>query len=101
MAQEQVVRAESWTHLQELLFEDAWDPRLARHRSPYACHGEAVACGGLSTSLMTLGGPFDRLEPPLVRNFRKYSQRDAVRQDDPEHSLAMGQKHGPPDRRHA
>ncbi len=100
MAQEQVVRAESWTHLQELLFEDAWDPRLARHRSPYAFHGEAVAGGGLSTSLMTLGGPFDRLEPHLVRNFRKYSQRDAVRQDDTWHWLALGQHHGLPTRLH-
>lgn len=95
---DQVVHAENWVHLQELLFHNAWNPRIARHRSPYAFHGEAVAGEDLRTSLSTLGGPFDRLEPHLLRNFRKYAHRDAVLHDTAWHWLAMGQHHGLPTR---
>jgi hypothetical protein len=95
---ERAVRAKDWIHLQELLFRDAWNPRIARHRSPYAFHGEAVAGEGLPTSLMNLGGPYDRLEPHLLRNFRKYAHRDAVNHDTVWHWLALAQHHGLPTR---
>lgn len=98
MSDERVVTARNWIHLQELLFEDAWNPKISRHRSPYAFHGEAVAGEGLGTSLMRLGGPYPKLEQHLVRNFRKYANRDAVRHDDVWHWLALGQHHGLPTR---
>lgn len=98
MDSEKTVRATSWTHLQELLFRDAWNPKIARHRSPYAFHGEAVAGEGLGTSLMTLRGPYARLEPHILRNFRKYAHAGAVIHDTVWHWLALGQHHGLPTR---
>ncbi|MEX2536256.1 MAG: FRG domain-containing protein [Trueperaceae bacterium] len=95
---ERVVRANDWVHLQELLFRDAWNPMISRHRSPYAFHGEAVAGKGLNTSLMTLRGPYPRLEPHLLRNFRKYAPHGAVLHDTVWHWLAVGQHHGLPTR---
>ncbi|MEX2542712.1 MAG: FRG domain-containing protein [Trueperaceae bacterium] len=98
METEQVVRAKDWIHLQELLFRDAWNPRIARHRSPYAFHGEAVAGEDLRTALMSLRGPYAKLEPHLLRNFRKYAQRGDVNQDTVWHWLALAQHHGLPTR---
>ena len=50
------IRAESWTHLHELLFADSWHERLGRHRSDYAFRGEASRDAKLTTSLQRLGG---------------------------------------------
>lgn len=67
------VTAESWTHLQTLLFDGSWSPEINRHRAPYAFRGAANADHVLDTSLMRLGGPYEELEKHLLRNFRKYA----------------------------
>jgi hypothetical protein len=88
------IRAESWTHLHELLFADSWHGGLARHRSDYVFRGEASRGGNLATSLQRLGGDFHEVERHLLRSFRKYAERDAVPQDSLWHWLALAKHHG-------
>ena len=75
------VEAKSWEHAQELLFRDAWDEGIKRFRSSFVFRGVEDSDFRLETSLIRLGGPYAKLEPHLVRNFRKYSPRTAVVQD--------------------
>jgi FRG domain len=92
------VRAGSWCELHELLYEGSWKGELGRFRSSLAFRGMAHAEYDLRTSLMRLGGPFAEHEAHLLRNFRKYAQRDAVEQDSVWDWLALGQHHGLPTR---
>jgi hypothetical protein len=52
----------------------------------------------LNTSLIRLAGTTERLENHLLRNFRKYSRRDAVPDDSIWNWLALAQHHGLPTR---
>ncbi|MBX6316496.1 MAG: FRG domain-containing protein [Isosphaeraceae bacterium] len=92
------VRATNWTDLHERLFEGSWRDPIRRFRSPYAFRGMARAGHGLKTSLMRLGGDYERHEGHLLRNFRKYAQRDAVREDSVWNWMALAQHHGLPTR---
>src|SRR5205809_7409154 len=47
---------------------------------------------------MRLGGDYAEMEPHLLRNFRKYAQRDSVPRDSVWNWLALGQHHGLPTR---
>jgi FRG domain len=88
------LRAESWGHLHELLFADSWHPGLGRHRSDFVFRGEASHEAKLVTSLQRLGGDYARVEPHLLRNFRKYAQRSDVPEDSLWHWLALAKHHG-------
>jgi hypothetical protein len=88
------IRAESWTHLHELLFADSWHEQLGRHRSDFAFRGEASTAAKLVTSLQRLGGDFASVEPHLLRNFRKYAHRADVPEDSLWHWLALAKHHG-------
>jgi FRG domain len=88
------IRAESWAHLHELLFADSWHEGLARHRSDFVFRGEASTGASLATSLQRLGGDFAEVERHLLRNFRKYAERDSVPRDDVWHWLAVAKHHG-------
>jgi len=92
--------AESFSHLQDLLYGGSWDETLGRHRSPFVFRGMAERNGDrLVTSLMGLGGPYTRLERHLLRNFRKYAHRSAVGDEESFwHWLAVAQHHGLPTR---
>jgi hypothetical protein len=90
--------AESWAHLCEVLFEDAWQPEIRRHRSHYAYKGLNREDYRLTTSLMRLGGSFPQVERHLVRNFKKYAHRDAAPGDSLWNWLAVAQHHGLPTR---
>ena len=70
------VRAESWGHLQELLYEESWQEELGRFRSDRVFRGQQDSASDLTTSLTRLGGDYGRLERHLLRNFRKYAHRD-------------------------
>jgi FRG domain len=87
-------RAESWTHLHELLFADSWHEALRRHRSDYVFRGEAARGANLETSLQRLGGDYADVEPHLLRNFRKYADRSDVPEDSVWHWLALAKHHG-------
>ncbi|HZT17009.1 MAG TPA: FRG domain-containing protein [Gaiellaceae bacterium] len=88
------IRAESWSHLHELLFAGSWHERLRRHRSDFAYRGEASTAAKLVTSLQRLGGDFGDVERHLLRNFRKYAPRSAVPEDSLWHWLALAKHHG-------
>ena len=88
------IRAESWTHLHDLLFADSWHTELARHRSDFAFRGEPSRLAKLETSLQRLGGDYADVEPHLLRNFRKYAQRSDVPEDSLWHWLALAKHHG-------
>ncbi len=92
------IRAESWTHLHELLFADSWHEGLARHRSDFVFRGEGLREARLATSLQRLGGAPEQVEPHLLRSFRKYAQRTDVPEDSLWHWLALGKHHGLPTR---
>jgi hypothetical protein len=88
------IRAESWAHLQELLFADSWHETLKRHRSDYVFRGEATGNTNLLTSLQRLGGEYGDIERHLLRNFRKYAPRAAVHADELWHWMALAKHHG-------
>ena len=91
-------RAESWTHLHELLFADSRHEALQRHRSDFVFRGEGARAANLETSLQRLGGDFGEVETHLLRNFRKYAQRSDVPADTLWHWVALAKHHGLPTR---
>jgi hypothetical protein len=98
MAPMNEVRVSSWSELHERLYQDAWQEPLRRFRSNFAFRGMSNSAEDLRTSLMMLGGPFERQEGHLLRNFRKYAHRDAVPGDSIWNWLALAQHHGLPTR---
>ncbi len=91
------VRAESWSHLQELLYEDSWREELGRFRSDRVFRGQGDAASDLTTSLARLGGDYAEVERHLLRNFRKYAHRDA-RYESFWDWLSVAKHHGLPTR---
>ena len=93
--QGEVFTISSWSELQDILFEDAYNASLKRFRSSYMYRGMDDSSYDLSTSLNRLGE--SHLERHLLRNFRKYSNIN-----DPNRSiwswLALAQHHGLPTR---
>lgn len=94
----QIFHIESWTELQEKLFYDTWDDKIQRHRSSYIYRGMDDAQSTLLTSLARLGGPFEKLERHLIRNFRKYAHSNESPGDSLWNWLAVAQHHGLPTR---
>lgn len=91
-------RVSSWAELQEQLFADSWKEDLGRFRSDFAYRGRDDAREDLVTSLQRLGGDIRSLERHLLRNFRRYAQRQAVPYESTWNWLALGQHHGLPTR---
>jgi hypothetical protein len=91
------VTVSSWTQLNDVLYEGSWKDRLGRFRSSRAFRGQASVQDDLHTSLARLGGP-PELEGHLLRNFRKYAQREASPGDSIWNWLAVAQHHGLPTR---
>lgn len=92
------IRVSSWRELNELVYEGSWNPELQRHRSTFAFRGMIDAAADLRTSLLRLGGPTNRLEGHLLRNFRKYGERERVPEGSVWNWLAVAQHHGLPTR---
>ncbi len=94
------ITADSWLHLQELLFQDDqfWNLDLRRFRSPFVYRGMPDSDSHLITSLMRLGGNYANLEWQLLRNFKKYAHHSVVERDTDWHWLAVAQHHGLPTR---
>ena len=94
----QEVTVTSWSHLQDELFEDAWNSELGRFRSRYAFRGLSDINYRLETTLIRLGGNYAPLERHLLRNFKKYARRSVVEQDSIWHWLSVAQHYGLPTR---
>jgi hypothetical protein len=88
----------SWRELQDWLYEGSWHEGLERFRPTYAFRGLSTAGDALHTSLARLGNASCELENHLLRNFRKYAQREVVPVDSVWHWLAVAQHHGLPTR---
>jgi len=91
------IHVTSWHELNDCLFEGSWRPDLRRFRSSYAFRGQSDVDADLKTSIVRLGGNVD-LEAHLLRNFRKYAQREALAGDSVWNWLALAQHHGLPTR---
>lgn len=92
------ITAQSWEHLQELLFLDSWNDDLKRFRSRYAYRGLSDTSYLLETTLMRLGGPYWDLEPHLLRNFKKYAHRSMTSGQSFWYWLSLAQHYGLPTR---
>ena len=92
------IRVTSWTELTERLYEGSWAEPIARFRPNFAFRGLSDASYDLKTGLIRLGGAAERLEGHLIRNFRKYAQRNSAPTDSIWDWLALGQHHGLPTR---
>jgi FRG domain-containing protein len=88
----------SWAELQEELFRGAWNENIQRFRSPYVFRGLSDQSYGLHTSLIRLGGRFEKLEKHLLRSFRKYGQDMAQKCSSIWHLLSIAQHYGLPTR---
>jgi hypothetical protein len=92
------IRVSTWSELQSKLYEGSWQGSLQRFRSPFAFRGVSDAACKPETTLIRLGGEFQRREQSLLRNFRKYAHRDALQADSAWNWIALGQHHGLPTR---
>jgi hypothetical protein len=90
------IRISSWIELQDALFENSWQPSIARHRSNFAFRGVPRASHALETSLQT--GGFVPHEKHLLTSFRKYALRNAVHGDWVWNWLSLAKHHGLPTR---
>jgi hypothetical protein len=90
--------AEGWVHLQELLFEDAWNEQLKRYRASGAFRGCGRVGTRLHNSLSNIGGEYAHRERHIIRNFRKYAHRSFVGDESLWNWLALAQHHGLPTR---
>ncbi|GHO63414.1 hypothetical protein KSC_023060 [Ktedonobacter sp. SOSP1-52] len=106
MVEERVCR--DWLDVQQELYANSWDQGLERHRSHLAFRGLTNAKFRLLTTLQRMGGPYETLEPQLLKNFRKYAY-DMVVSTNPGlvlsstgnsiwNWLIMGRHHGLPSR---
>jgi hypothetical protein len=95
------IRVTSWAQLNEEVFHNSWRQDLGRFRSSFAYRGLSDAAYELKTSLLRLGhtpSMTRRLEPVVLRNFRKYAHRDSSPSDSVWNWLSLAQHHGLPTR---
>ena len=92
------IRVKDWQDLQEKLFHDSWDNKLKRFRSGHVYRGLGNSDFDLKTSLMRLGGPYERLEHHLLRNFKKYAHKNEAPGNSIWNWMAVAQHHGLPTR---
>jgi FRG domain-containing protein len=90
------IRVNSWTELQEAVFENSWQKNLARFRSNYVFRGAPRVSHGLETSLQT-GGLVGH-EQHLLASFRKYAVASEVHGDSVWNWMSLGKHHGLPTR---
>ena len=98
MAENKEIRVETWSELNDVLYEGSWHEPLRRFRSTFAYRGAPDRCFELRPSLARLGEIAGDLETHMLRSFRKYAHHQAVPSDSVWHWLALAQHHGLPTR---
>ncbi|MBV9835914.1 MAG: FRG domain-containing protein [Alphaproteobacteria bacterium] len=97
----EAIRVSNWAQLQEELFFNSYRTTIERYRTTYAFRGMTSAMFDLRPSLMRLGHQQEKLptiERALLRNFRKYADRDVTRVMTFWEWLSLAQHHGLPTR---
>lgn len=92
------IKISGWADLQEKLFSNTYDDQIHRYRSPFIYRGMNDAGKTLKTSLARLGGPYQKLERHLLRNFKKYAHTNVLSGQNNWNWLALAQHHGLPSR---
>ena len=92
------IHVTSWNELQDTLYADSWNPALQRYRSHFVFRGLSNKNYRLETTLIRLGGNIVKLEPHLLRNFRKYAHQNNVERNSIWHWLSVAKHHGLPTR---
>ena len=72
--------------------------QYGRHRSNYVYRGMADKTWDIQTSLIRLGGNYEKVEGPLIRAFRKYAEPGWLPSDSVWMQMTVGQHHGLPTR---
>lgn len=98
MNEENDIVAESWLHLQEVLFHHSWNSEIGRFRSSYVFRGTCCKNYRLDTSISRIGSRYDEFEPHILRNFKKYAHSNATPVNSVWNWLAVAQHHGLPTR---
>jgi hypothetical protein len=91
-------RVESWSELQDALFEGSWNEQLKRFRPTLAFRGVPSARHDLATGLNRRGGNYCRQERDMLRAFRKYARGAPTPCSSLWDWLALAQHHGLPTR---
>ena len=92
------IRVSSWNELGDQLYEGAWQEPLRRFRSRFAFRGMGRSDHDLRSSLIRLGLGYEKQEGHMLRNFRKYAEREGKLADSLWNWLALAQHHGFPTR---
>jgi hypothetical protein len=87
----------SYNELNSVLY-DIPKNQYGRHRSNYVYRGMADVNWEIKTSLIRLGGNYDKVERPLLRAFRKYAEPGWLPSDTVWMQMTVGQHHGLPTR---
>ena len=93
-----IVEPNTWSEVYEALFHDTWNARIGRFKSRYAYRGLSSANYKLETSLMRSGADYKRVEPHLLRQFKKYAYSHIEDKGNEWFWLSVGQHHGLPTR---
>ena len=93
----ETIQVNTWNELQDALYFGSWNDQLRRFRSSYVYRGIENKEYQLTTTLNRLGE--SHLEKHLLRNFRKYSQKELKSEYTSVWNwLALAQHHGLPTR---
>ena len=97
--EENTIRPTTWSEVYEAIFEGTFNERTQRYKSRYAFRGVSCASYSLDNSLRRMKGEFAKVEPHLLRQFKKYG-RNYIRDgsDDDWYWLCVAQHYGLPTR---
>jgi hypothetical protein len=77
----------TWEELNEELFKYTWNPPIKRYRSNFAYRGVNNSAYKLSNGLSRLGKPYNNMEKNLIKQFKKYANRQVTEPDSEWHWL--------------
>jgi hypothetical protein len=94
----ETIRVRDWLDLNELLFTGSWKENLSRFRSNYVFRGGVGKSASLVPGVVKFTRSSHETEGHLLRNFRKYADRQSLLDRSMWNWLALAQHHGLPTR---